>query len=595
MRFRSTFFDRRGYQSLPAGEVGGPGGEAGASSFSWYDEILGGGPDVNPELSGSLKFPVYDEMALTDPTIKSLIQFWSLSARSAVWGLQPRIEDDPVAIAIRDCVAWNVGLEGELGQMDLDWRGGLGLTIGMGLKHGPAIEELVWGDVTEWRDADGDAHLVRPLARLAPRPARTIGRVIRQMGKVKEITQTLPGTSPMPADKVSYIVFDPEETGRWEGSSMIRPAWAAWRMKKALQIAAGIGWDRFASGLPVIYHPDNEDAEARAKKIGSQIRQHERAFAHFPSNGPGVSGRPDSDWYLELVNGATTLADPVPLLRYFTEQESEAGLALFARLGQTQTGSRAVGEVQIDPFFLGVQAMATTLARERERQVIRRIVEVNFGLAAAELYTPKLTVTRIQARSIVTVAQAISYLSQAGFTFTDRGVQDDVREMLGFGLLPDAAEASGITVETLTGVLAEQGLTTDAIAAIVNALPAEIGIARNRVPGEGNGIVPATKALPPARANRELERGNPELAEMRRQLTEMARREPEPREPLSLEVNVRNEPGKAPIVEVFNQAPAQDPPTVVVDGQRPTEAIAERDGDKTVVRYRYDHPPADGS
>jgi len=85
-----------------------------------------------------------------------------------------------------------------------------------------------------------------------------------------------------------------------------------------------------------------------------------------------------------------------------------------------------------------VQAMVQLVRRERERQVIRRIVEVNFGIEAADRYTPKLTVTRVQAKDPIVTAQAISYLSNAGFTFTDRGAQDDVREMLGFGKLDDA-------------------------------------------------------------------------------------------------------------------------------------------------------------
>jgi hypothetical protein len=262
-------------------------------------------------------------------------------------------------------------------------------------------------------------------------------------------------------------------------------------------------WDRFASGLPVIFHPDNPDAEERAKQIGESIRQHERGFAHFPSNGAGASGRPDTEWYLELLNGAATLADPVPLLRWFTEQESEAGLAMFSRLGSTDTGSRAVGEVQIDPFFLGVQAIAKTVARERERQVIRRMVEVNFGVESAERYTPKLTVTRIQARSVLAIAQALSYLSNAGFTFTDVGVQDDVRELLGFGKLSDVADTAGVPVETLLAVLRDQGLDAASIAAIVNGLPPEIGVRVNRVPGEGQGLIPPAPtrpALPPAPA-----------------------------------------------------------------------------------------------
>lgn len=608
MRFRSTFLDRRGYQALPAGEVNGAeGGEAGASSESWYADLIGGGPDVNPELSGSRKFDVFDEMAMTDPTIKALLLFQALPTRSAVWSLEPRV-DEPVARAIADFVAWNLGLEGELGEMDLSWSGALGLTITAGLKHGPSIEELIWDDVRTWHDADGDPHLVRPLARLAPRPARTIAKVSRTKGRVEWVSQTIPGARPMPAEKVSYIVFDPDETGRWEGSSMLRPAWAAWRMKKALQIAAGIGWDRYASGLPVIFHPDNEDAETRARRIGEQIRQHERAFVNFPSNGMGPGGRPDSGWFLELVNGAATLADPVPLLRWFTEQESEAGLAMFSRLGSTDTGSRAVGEVQIDPFYLSVTAMANMVARERERQVIRRIVEVNFGLEAAERFTPKLLVTRIQARNVEVIARAISYLSPAGFTFTDRGAQDDVREMLGFGKLEDAAEVAGITPEALRAVLTDAGIDQATLEEIIGALPADVGIARNRAPGEGQGLLapaPARRALPPARSNaqrdRELEAEREKRESLEERLAELERRpsivvEAPPPAPVippaapipPAPVEVRFEAGAFQIETHVEPGEAPKPPTVIVEGRQPTGATTHRNDDGTVtVRYSF--------
>lgn len=487
MRLRSTL-SGRSYAHAAGGPDIRARGEAGASSADWYADLQGGGPDVNPELAGSMKFPVFDEMAMTDPTIKSLLQFWALPVRSALWTLLPRVKDDPLALRIRDFCAWNLGLEGELGQMDLSWGGSLGMTCSTGLKHGPSIEELVWDEPRDWRDANGDLELKLPLARLAPRPAHTIGSVKRERGRVVWIDQTIPGTTRMLSENLSYIVFDPDDTGRWEGSSMIRPAWAAWRMKKALQIAAGIGWDRFSSGLPVVWHPDDPESERRAREIGEAIRNHERAYVNFPATGPSAAtGRPASDWYLDLVNGANTLADPVPLLRYFTEQESEAGLAHFSRLGTTESGSRAVGEVQIDPFFLAVQALAELVRRERERQVLRRIVEINFGHEKADLYTPKLMVSRIQAKSVEVMARAISYLSPAGFVLTHDD-SNELRELLGFARVDDAAESAGIDPGSLRAVLAEQGLTAQAIAAVVNALPAGMGVARNRVAPEGSGL-----------------------------------------------------------------------------------------------------------
>jgi hypothetical protein len=76
-----------------------------------------------------------------------------------------------------------------------------------------------------------------------------------------------------------------------------------------------------------------------------------------------MSGRrPDSEWFIELLNGATTLADPTPLLREYTSAIYEAGMLQFARQGFGDTGARATAETQIDPYFLAVPSSPTTSA-----------------------------------------------------------------------------------------------------------------------------------------------------------------------------------------------------------------------------------------
>lgn len=483
MRFSPTLF-RRSYASAPQGPIDDPpAGEAGSEADSWLADVYGGGPDVNPELSGSAKFAVYDEMRLTDPTIKALLWIPTLSIRGAAWSLQPKDENEGLDVLIRDFCATNLGIGNELGWMDLSWPKLTEQALGM-MAYGSMLEELVWADVRTWRDADGDEHLVRPLAKLSPRLPGTIAKLERNTdGSVKQVTQALPNTEPIAGDKVTYMVFE-QRPGHWDGVSMLRPAWGSWRIKKSLLISSGIGWDRFAMGLPVVYHPDNEDGETRAKSIGRNLRSHERAYVHFPV--PAGASWTESEWHLEIENAAATLADPTPLLKLLSDQESEAGLQNFMRQGLGQTGARATAETQRDPFYDAVEAIANDLRRERMRQVIRRLVDVNFGPDAAEDRCPVLTVGRIIPRDLTTIAQALSYLSSAGFTFTDRGALDDIREgLLGFPALPDDLAEQGITRERLTKILQGLGLDSETFAAIVNALPEDIGVARNRVPSEG--------------------------------------------------------------------------------------------------------------
>jgi hypothetical protein len=487
MRLQPTLF-RRSNAAAPAGRIRDPEkGEAGAEAEKWVAELLGGGPDVNPELTGQAKFAVYDEMRKTDPTIKSVLWIPTLTIRAAKWGLNPRDERDPVDRLIADFVATNLGLEEEVGWLDLSWPKLAEQGLQM-LLWGAMLEEFVWGDVRTWRDDDGDEHLVRPLARLAPRLPATIQKFERNTdGSIHKVTQSIAGTSPMLGEKLSYMVFE-NEAGRWDGVSLIRPAWGAWKIKKAMLISAGIGWDRFAMGIPVVWHPDDPASEEIAKKIGRNIRSHERAYAHFPV--PSGFSKAEAEWGIELLNAAQTLADPSPLIRLLSEQEAEAGLQHFMRQGLGQTGARATAETQADPFYLACEAIAEDYRRERQRQVIAKIVEVNFGRQAAEERCPILTVSRIISRDITAIAQAMSYLSTAGFTFTDRGAVDDVRELLGVPRLPDPELAdAGIDPAKLREILAGLGLDSQTLATIVNALPADIGVGRNTVP-PGNGAPP---------------------------------------------------------------------------------------------------------
>ena len=494
----------RGYGSVPAVDFAPPRGEAGAEGDHWLNDLFGGGPDVNPELTGAGKWPVYDEMAKTDPSIKSVLLFYGLPVRSAAWGLNPaeygRPSTDPTATLIRDMVAWNVGLEGQLGELDLSWDE-LNQQALKQLQNGHVFEELVWDfdkgkPLRVWRDADGDEHPVVPLAKLAVRPPSTIEKVERaKNGRIDKVLQNVPGTEPIPGSKISYMVLE-REGARWDGVSILRPAWGAWRLKKALMISAGIGWDRFAMGLPVVWHPDTPDGEAKARAIGRNARSHERGYVHFPV--PQGGTKADSEWLLEILNAAQTLADPTPLLKWCSEQESEAGLQQFTKLGMTDTGSRAVGDVQVEPFYLAVQVLASSIARERTRQVIREIVLQNFGRQASERYCPTLTVSKVQARNIDTISRAMALLSPLGFVFTDAQAQEDIRELLGFGQLPNDLEAHGIDRGQLTAALDSLGLDPQTLAEIVNALPPDVGVARNRVPTDGAPLALPRAAVPAA-------------------------------------------------------------------------------------------------
>jgi hypothetical protein len=451
--------------------------EVGKDGESWWLGVREGGPDVNPELTGSAKFPVYDEMQKTDSVVKSMLWAFMLPIRSVETEAEPA-DETPVDRLVADFLAWNLGLGEALGELSTSWsqtqRQGLDALV-----FGCAIEELIWGDLTEWRDADGDVHLVRPLRRLARRPAKTIETVERdRFGRLKKVTQNVPDAKPMPGEKVSFTLFE-EEPGTWNGVSLLRSAWGPWKLKRELMVAAGIAFDRYSSGIPKVRYPaGNAGDKTKAEEMGREIRAHERGYV-------ALEGAAEQGWDLEILGGAQTIADPMPLMRSYNLEILFAGMQAFMALGITESGSRAVGNVQQRPYYEAVDAVNHDLARLRTRQVVERIKTVNFG---AQVETPVLRpahIHTIDPEKLGAIADLAPY-----FNFTDREADDDVRDLLGL-TKREVADALGIPRDQLESALRAAGLDQATLAQIADALPDEVGVAvspNGKPPAEGDGL-----------------------------------------------------------------------------------------------------------
>lgn len=409
-----------------------PQGEYGVDGDHWLTRWQGGGPDTNPVLSGHLKFDEYDEMALSDATCKALLWMIELPLLGAVWDVDPA-DDSPEAAVVADAVRWNFGLGDYDGQLGTTWRASLHQLL-LKLRYGCMFEELVWGDVVDWTSEEtGAQRLLRPIVRLAPRLPRTVATVEYDRGRISEITQGLPETRPIPAEKLAYYVIDPRP-GRWDGTSMLRAAWGPWQLKKQLMISAGIAWDRWAAGIPEVRYPSTggPNEQAKAEDIGRSIRNHERGYVAF--QGPAPSDANPDGWSIDIKGGQQNLPDPVPLLKEYSLQIFQAGLQQFMALGNTHSGSRAVGQVQDEPYYMAVEAIATDTGLEIQRQRFRRFVDVNFG---ADVETPNVTVSKIQSEDVASLAHTMAELKLAGFDFSDVELQNDVRERLHVPTLPD--------------------------------------------------------------------------------------------------------------------------------------------------------------
>lgn len=433
---------RRAFVAAPSP----PQGELGSDGDSWLSRYMGGGPDPNVVLSGSQKFDVYDEMALADVHCKAVLQMVELPIVGAIWDFDPA-SDQPVDELVAEACRWQFGLAGYEGQLDVSWKRSLGQLF-LKNRYGCMFEELVWGPLTTFQpkgDA-GAARMIRPLARLAPRMPRTISEVDYQDGVVSLVKQNLPGAQPIPGSKIAHYMLDPRP-GRWDGTSILRAAWGPWELKKQLMISAGIAWDRWASGFPVIRYPQNGGGgeQAKAEEMGRSVRNHERAYLAFA--GPPPTDLAPNGWDIKIEGGPSNLPDPVPLIKEYSLEILWSALLQWMGIAtSSHTGARATAQVQDEPYYMAIEAHAEEAALERQHQVVRRFVDVNFG---TEVAAPKLTVSKIQSEDVMQLAQTLSNLKLAGLDFSDVETQNDIRERLHLPDLPDgfapvATEGDGL-------------------------------------------------------------------------------------------------------------------------------------------------------
>lgn len=440
-RFADGHGHTREFASLPPGygpDLDTPSASSHGSDLPWPISVTGMRPTENPELQGRLRYAVWDDMRWSDPAVKSTLWIYKLPIRSARYQLDAAGED-PVDRLVRDAVAWQFGLDGDEGILDWSWPGLVGQCL-LSLDFGAHGHEIVEGDPMVWADADGDRHDVVPITRLAPRFASSIRwpdgiRTDPTTGRIALVIQDVPNATPIPGDQLMWHVLDREGTD-WYGQSLLRSMFGAWRLKRALMIAAGIGWDRYAIGIPVVWYPKGggEAKKAEAEAIGRNFRVHEQGWISFEGKRSSAPGAGADGWDIDIIGGQQTIGDPTNLIRLYDEQIFTGAMQHFMVLGRTSGGNRALGEALGEPFYLAAQAIADDVVEEIRKTAIRRFVDRNFG---TDIDLPKISATGIQTHDLGVLATAIYDFAQAGLSFTDRDTQNDIREIMHMRQLPE--------------------------------------------------------------------------------------------------------------------------------------------------------------
>lgn len=157
------------------------------------------------------------------------------------------------------------------------------------------------------------------------------------------------------------------EGTNWRGRSMLRPLYRDWLLKdRALRVDAAKN-ERFGIGIPTATAPEGGDP-VQYQRMAAAVRATETAGVGLPAGGSiGIEG----------IRG--TLPDIMASIRYYDESMARSFMAMVEMLGQTQTGSRALGETFADFFQMLVEAVANWHKSITNEHVIEDIVDWNWG------------------------------------------------------------------------------------------------------------------------------------------------------------------------------------------------------------------------
>jgi hypothetical protein len=224
----------------------------------------------------------------------------------------------------------------------------------------------------------------------------------------------------LPTDKACVFTHEQEGANFW-GIPLTRAMYPHWFVKKHLERIDAIACERNSLGVPMIMLPPNPSRQdvQTAQNWVTQLAAHEKTGLSLPNGAE-----------FKLVGIEGRIREILPSIQYHKQQIATSCLAMFMELGQTQSGSRALGDSQTDFFMLATQNTADYIAHQIRNSTIRRLVEWNFGPDAP---VPHLVAANVQARSIDSMSAIIAQLAQAGAWVSDRGSVNMMRNEMGFG------------------------------------------------------------------------------------------------------------------------------------------------------------------
>lgn len=380
--------------------------------LGFFGAIVADATELIPDLTWPASVTTYAHMR-RDPQLAAVLKAVTLPIRRATWQVDPAGASDGAVRLVAD------GLGLPVKDVEYQPSGARVRGVRWAELCRLSLLSLVWGHMPFEETYDVSDGKTARLAALSERMPSTIQTIeVDQAGGLLRIEQVgQPGNTggAIPADRLLWYSHE-REGSAWQGTSLLRPAYAPWLLKREMLRAHAIGNRRFNHGVPSVeWAPGSDPTPAQmqqAQQYASAARVGDQAGGSLP---PGA--------HLVLAGITGSVPDTLGFVRYLDQQMSRIALAGMLDLGETPNGSRALGAEFVDLFLLTIQALADELAETVTCQTAARIVEYNFG---PDALVPYVCVADVGSKREVT-AEALQMLITSGAVEPDPALDAWIR------------------------------------------------------------------------------------------------------------------------------------------------------------------------
>ncbi|MFI2663265.1 phage portal protein family protein [Micromonospora carbonacea] len=364
-----------------------------------------------PDLVYPGSVEVYAQMR-RDPQLAGVLGGYTLQLRRAQWQLDGTGCRPEVTRFVADCLGLPVAGDDRpsaFRRQGVSWSEHLR----------SALLCLVWGHYGFELAADVSGGRAR-LNVLAERIPGTIAEIHAdpKTGALLGIDQLVMrgDQSPqIPAERLVWYCHD-REGASWQGTSLLRPAYAAWLIKREMMRVNAISNRRWGAGVPVAEalpgtNPSPEQL-ASAQRMMSAARAGDQAGAATP---PGFT--------MKIVGLSGSVPDTLGFIKFLNQEMSRSVLMQHMDLGSTDSGSRSLGGAFIDSWTLALESIGEQIADTATRQAVARVVDWNWG---EDEPVPRVVVSGVGSRREVT-AESLQLLLTSGALSADPALEAWVR------------------------------------------------------------------------------------------------------------------------------------------------------------------------